>query len=130
MSRLIVVDDDPGLCALVRDVLEEQGWEVLVQSEEETALPVLYGWRPDVLLLDLWLSGPGSGFEFLQRLLSDPILHPVSVIVCSADRRSLATHAAWFEEHHIPVVEKPFDLAELEDALTQAVRPEGQRAAG
>jgi two-component system alkaline phosphatase synthesis response regulator PhoP len=55
--RILVVDDDREIMRLVRIYLEQSGYEVLVAYDGETALSILRHEHPDLMLLDLMLSG-------------------------------------------------------------------------
>ncbi len=55
MSRVLVVDDDPGIVKLVRAYLEQAGYQVLVAHDGKAALHVARHDKPDLVVLDLML---------------------------------------------------------------------------
>lgn len=66
-QHIVVVDDDPGLRRIIRDVLEEDGFRVTAVGDGEALLSLLPGHHPDLVILDLILPGV-QGLEVLRRL--------------------------------------------------------------
>ena len=111
MARILVVDDEPTVRALVRDVLEEEGHEVLLAEDGFAGLRMAEAHRPDCVVLDVMMPGI-DGHVVLQRLrASDGGLDlPVVMLTAAADDE----HAwrAWTEgvDYFLP---KPFEPVEL-----------------
>ena len=57
MKRILVVEDESRIARLVRDYLEDAGFEVLVAGDGEVALASARRSRPDLVVLDLGLPG-------------------------------------------------------------------------
>jgi two-component system alkaline phosphatase synthesis response regulator PhoP len=55
MSKVLVVDDDPGIVKLVRAYLEQVGYEVAVAYDGKKAMQIARNDRPDLVILDLML---------------------------------------------------------------------------
>ncbi|HEM62373.1 MAG TPA: response regulator transcription factor [Chloroflexi bacterium] len=55
MSRVLVVDDDPGIVKLVRAYLEQAGFGVLTAHDGKKALQIARNDKPDLVILDLML---------------------------------------------------------------------------
>src|SRR5262245_29369616 len=67
MTRLLMLEDDAGLRASLRMVLEDEGYQVVEAAGAERALEVVAD--PvglDLMLVDLMLGGM-DGFSFIQR---------------------------------------------------------------
>ena len=56
-SRVLVVDDEPGLVRALAINLRSSGWEVATAPDGAHALNLAATWHPDVVLLDLGLPG-------------------------------------------------------------------------
>ncbi|OUS14149.1 hypothetical protein A9Q89_01395 [Gammaproteobacteria bacterium 53_120_T64] len=56
-ETIVVVDDEPGLLELARDVLSQQGYRVLCGSNASEALDLLHGTRVDLLISDVIMPG-------------------------------------------------------------------------
>jgi DNA-binding response OmpR family regulator len=75
-TRILVVEDDARLAALIRDYLQQQGFEVFIEARGDTAPPRILAERPDLLILDLMLPGR-DGLSVCQQIRADytgPIL--------------------------------------------------------
>lgn len=112
-KRILVVDDDPEVRALLIDYLHDKGFEALAVESGETALDRLSSLRPHLILLDILMPGL-SGVETLQRLKALAPDTPVVIISGIGElktaRRTLALGATDY-------VTKPFDFAYLDCVL-------------
>lgn len=70
MPRLLVVDDDPKLLAMLRRTLIYEGFQVATAADGEQALAELRTQRPDVLVLD-WMMPRMDGVTLLRRLRAE-----------------------------------------------------------
>ena len=73
MKKLLLVEDDQFLSALLNNRLQKEGFEVRLAATGEDALVTLKSWKPDLILLDLILPGK-SGFEVMEEIRQDPAL--------------------------------------------------------
>jgi DNA-binding response OmpR family regulator len=55
MSKILVVDDDPGIVKVVRAYLEQAGFQVLVAYDGKKAMHIARHDKPDLVVLDLML---------------------------------------------------------------------------
>jgi two-component system nitrogen regulation response regulator NtrX len=55
MSEILVVDDEPGIRDLLREILEEEGFEVRLAENGEQARAALLQKVPNLVLLDIWM---------------------------------------------------------------------------
>jgi DNA-binding NtrC family response regulator len=55
MSEILVVDDEPGIRDLLREILEEEGYEVRLAENGEQARAARQEKAPDLVLLDIWM---------------------------------------------------------------------------
>jgi len=51
--RVLIADDDPGVCDILNRFLREGGFEVSTASDGELALAAIETFAPDIVLLDL-----------------------------------------------------------------------------
>jgi DNA-binding response OmpR family regulator len=64
--NILLIDDDKGLCILLRDFLQIQGYAVTVAHDGEAGLSKLDAGRFDLIILDVNMPGMG-GVEFLKN---------------------------------------------------------------
>lgn len=55
MPEILVVDDEPGIRELMREILEEEGYEVRAAENGTAARAALDAKIPDLVLLDIWM---------------------------------------------------------------------------
>lgn len=84
---VLVVDDDPYIREALAEVLEDEGYPVVTAGDGEEALDRLgRSSPPSLILLDLRMPGM-SGWELRRRLLAEPRLAGIPVVLLSADSR-------------------------------------------
>jgi len=84
LVRLLVVDDDAGLVALMADALRDEGYEVTTARSGAEALDRLERAAPDLMLLDLKMRDMG-GPAVLRRLKTQDASIPFVVITGQGD---------------------------------------------
>ena len=103
-GRLLVIDDDPNVADLVRQLLEGEPYEIEAAADGAEGLEVVGRARPDVILLDLMMPRM-DGFAFLERLRRDPEAWRIPVIVLTA-RTLSAFEAGMLADRVHTVVQK------------------------
>ncbi len=78
-GNLLVVDDEPQILQVVAGILQDEGFEVLTAPDGETALKMVAGAAPDLVLLDIALPGL-DGLEVLNELKRQYPFLPVIMI--------------------------------------------------
>ncbi len=108
--RLLLVDDDAGLRALVRTTFEVVDLEVDEAENAREARRLIRTRRPDVIVLDVLMPGE-SGLELCRSLKDDPETSSIPIVLLSgSDGGSLvAADAAGADAY----VRKPFSPLEL-----------------
>jgi len=116
-ARILVVDDEPRMVDLIREVLDLlPGCEVLVEHDGEGALQrlrrqITTGQTVDAVLLDIMMPGE-DGFRTLEKLKADPDLRPIPVILITG-LDSVSAKARGLEMGADDYITKPFDPQEL-----------------
>ena len=82
-SRILVVEDEPDIAALVAYQLAHAGYQVRTASDGQEALRVLESDPPDLIVLDLMLPGT-SGTDVLRTLKSRTETAGTPVIILTA----------------------------------------------
>ena len=84
-ERVLVVDDEPDIVALVAYHLAKAGYRVTTAATGADALSAARAERPVLVVLDLMLPGL-SGFEVLEQLRSDEATKQIAVLMLTARR--------------------------------------------
>jgi len=82
-TRLLVIDDQPFFTTMLRNVLEQQGFQVTSAENGPQGLEQARKLRPDGILLDIEMPQM-DGFEVCKKLKSDPELKAIPVIILTA----------------------------------------------
>jgi DNA-binding response OmpR family regulator len=91
--RVMIVEDEPNIVESLSFVFSREGWQVTAALDGDTAIELLLGEPPDVLVLDVMLP-PHSGFEVLKRVRKEPGLRDLPVIVLTAKGQEKDRHTA------------------------------------
>jgi DNA-binding response OmpR family regulator len=113
MTRIVVVNDDTVFLEMMAAVLQEQQYDVHICREADQAFERLRSDPPDLIILDIRMETPESGWNLLELLTLDRLTHRVPIVVCSAAIQDLRAHEQWLNDHGIQVLPKPFDIDEL-----------------
>jgi two-component system nitrogen regulation response regulator GlnG len=87
-GTLLVVDDDPINCRLMRAIFEKEGWRVVAVGDGQAGIDGAAAERPDLVLLDLQLPG-ADGIEILKVLKSAHPSVPIVMLTASHDPRTV-----------------------------------------
>jgi CheY-like chemotaxis protein len=79
-AKVLVIDDQPFFITMLRNVLEQQGYQVLAAGSGPLGLAEARKQAPDVILLDIEMPGM-DGFQVCQTLKQDPALKSIPVII-------------------------------------------------
>lgn len=106
MTRLLIVDDEPGVLNALRRQLERHGFEIVVALDARSAFAALEPFEPEVVLSDVKMPGT-PGTELLDDMrLFRPQLHGVLMSGMTLPRTT-----------DYPVVAKPWTEVSLLQAL-------------
>ena len=83
MKKLLIVDDEAGVRALVRMTLDSGVYEIFEASEGFRALDLAREHRPDLVLLDVMLPDV-SGMDVCRKIKDDPDLASTTVVMLTA----------------------------------------------
>src|SRR3989441_282163 len=112
--RVLVVEDDPLLCDVLRDFLRELGHEPVVTHCAEDAITSMGLELPDAVLLDIYLPGI-SGLDFLQLQTTRESRIPI-VAISGMAAESQARECVQLGA--VDFLPKPVELERLREVLT------------
>jgi DNA-binding response OmpR family regulator len=107
-KKILVADDDPGILEAIQIMLEDEGYDVMVTVNGETVAKI-FEQEPDLLLLDIWMSGQ-SGEDICKALKASESTKHIPIIMISANRDTEAIAKSAGADDFIT---KPFDIDNL-----------------
>ncbi|MHC4472775.1 MAG: sigma-54-dependent transcriptional regulator [Planctomycetota bacterium] len=117
MARILVIDDEPGICRAFEKYFGQEGHLVRVSSRAETGLTLATAFEPDVVILDVRLPGM-DGLEALKRLKSKDPDVPVVVVTAYG---TMETAVEAMQRGAYDYILKPLDLAKTSEVLERAI---------
>jgi len=109
MGKVLVVDDDKDILTVVKILLTNKGFSVDVTDKWEKTFEKIETFNPDVILLDIALSGQ-DGREICKRLKAAESTKHISVVLFSANHNMIQSVAECKANDFIA---KPFETEDL-----------------
>ena len=109
MTKVLVVEDDPGILRTVADNLRFERYDVVTAGDGETAYALQQREQPDLIVLDLMLPRM-SGLEFCRKLRSEDVQVPVLMLTARGEE---ADRVRGLDLGGDDYVTKPFSVSEL-----------------
>jgi DNA-binding NarL/FixJ family response regulator len=110
-SKVLLVDDEPGLLEAVQAYLEDSGLEVNVASNAQEGWEKLEQSPPDLVISDIMMPQV-DGYQFLQQIREDPRYKTLPVVFLTA-RGMTGDRIAGYQAGIDAYISKPFDPEEL-----------------
>jgi DNA-binding response OmpR family regulator len=110
-TEILIVDDEPSIVVPIQFLMEQQGYIVMVAENGESALDIIYKYKPDLILLDIMLPRI-DGYEVCEIVRLDPRYRDIKIIFITAKGREveIAKGLALGADAYIT---KPFSNTEL-----------------
>mgnify|MGYP001024855749 CR=1 FL=1 len=110
-EKILVVDDEPDLVELVKDVLERNDYSVISAGNADLAIKKVRQSKPDLIILDLNLPGIG-GIEVCRILKRDKKTSSIPIIMLTV-KSTETDKIAGLEAGADDYMTKPFSTGEL-----------------
>lgn len=110
MPRIYVIDDDKDLLKVVKSLLHKRGFDVTTFIDWEAAHKLMKQFEPQLILLDVFLSGI-DGLDVCQKLKASPYTKHIPILLFSAFPRIAET--AVHEYGADDFIAKPFEVGDL-----------------
>lgn len=124
-TRILVVDDEEDICAILKFNLSREGYEVVTANSAEEALTLDIA-SFDLLLLDVMMGGM-SGFELTGKLKTDPKTGGVPVIFITA-RDTEDDAVEGLDLGADDYISKPFSIREVISRVKAVLRRTATKA--
>lgn len=111
-GRIFIMDDDASLVQLLRIALESRGYDVEASASVEGLKSNVVRFRPDVLLMDVYLGTGKNGLELLEEIKKERDTKHVPVIIMTGFPSSASAVQA-IRSQAADYFEKPLDFDRL-----------------
>jgi DNA-binding response OmpR family regulator len=126
-ARVLVVDDEPAIRALIAKIVERAGFPVDIARDGEEAIQMLAAETYDVLVIDLMMPNV-DGYDVVNHLRDNGGPRPAIIVITAGDSSAIRQLDGSIVHS---VVRKPFDidvLADLIGAAAQTMEKEREKA--
>jgi len=120
MTTILVVEDDDSVSELVKIVLEEEGYEILIAPNAERAKTIIAERNPLLAIIDIILPGQGG----MDLILDIHATSPDLAIILTSGKIDMTKSTFKVLAHQFGVVSilpKPFTVEELLSTVTEAL---------
>jgi two-component system alkaline phosphatase synthesis response regulator PhoP len=83
-GKVLIIDDDPDLCAALQAALKADGFVVRCASHGSLGLSMMREDRPDLVFLDIIMRMPVEGVWVSKEIAADPELRKVPVVMLTS----------------------------------------------
>ena len=108
-KKVLVVDDDPDIVLAITVILEDEGYRVVATEKNDYLQSLLDGEPPDLILLDMLLSGL-DGRDIARHLKKDETTRHIPILMLSAHPNARKDAEAAGADDFLA---KPFEMDEL-----------------
>jgi two-component system phosphate regulon response regulator PhoB len=120
---ILIVDDEPYILRILSFKLRRAGYSTLEAVSAEQARGLLEEHTVDLMLLDVALATPTTGFELAEQLRQNPRTAGLPIVMLTA--RDLASDVLRGRQvGALGYVTKPFSIDELLDRVRAILEPE------
>jgi CheY-like chemotaxis protein len=119
---IAVVEASPSLRELFREILESEGYSVVLYETGQDAAASVALTRPSLVLLDGWLGTREEARELYDLVTSGPCDIRVPLVVLAESVNSVAAEPSPYARA-AAVLGKPFDIEELLSVVKRAMCP-------
>jgi DNA-binding response OmpR family regulator len=113
LPRLLVIDDEPGICLAVSLLLQDLFAVVTAETAKEGLARLSESYA--LILLDLRMPGV-NGYDLLDSVRQKASSTPIAILSATGDRR---THDEVLQRGAVALIEKPFSRQELVTRIRQ-----------
>ena len=123
-KRIVVINDTKEILELFQAILGDgMGHDVVLMTYAPDELSRITAEKPDLVIVDFILGDHETfGWQLLQKLRMNAATADIPIIACTAAVRQVRESEAYLMDQGIEVILKPFTVAQLELAVTNALK--------
>lgn len=120
-KKILVVDDEESLLALLDAILDKEGYSVITASNGQDALQILDKQKPDLAILDMMMPGM-SGREVCEKIRANPKTKDMKVIFLTVAKFSETGKDILSKMKVSDYITKPFENEDLVKRVKKALK--------
>ena len=105
-AQVLIVDDEEGIRESLSQIIEDDGYETVAVSSGEDAVKAVQETLPDLVLLDIWMSGI-DGIQTLQQIKA---MHPDLPVIMISGHANIESAIKATKMGAYDLLEKPLSL--------------------
>lgn len=121
-ARILVINDTQEILELFRDILEDEGYEVILYSFAITDMDEIERIKPDLIIADYLFGGESTGWQLIQKLKMRRATATIPLVVCTAATLQVREIEGYLQAQGIALVPKPFDIDDLLSAVRRGLQ--------
>ncbi len=108
-TTMMIVDDEEGIRTSLSGIFEDEGFDVVSAASGEDAVRLAKGMVPDIVILDVWLSGI-DGIQTMTQLLE---MHPALPVVIISGHANIELAVKATRMGAYDILEKPLSMEKV-----------------
>lgn len=121
-QKILIVDDDPNICELLRMYLNKDGFDTAIASDGEQAIDLVLKYKPDLILLDIMMPRL-DGWQVCREVRKTS---EVPIIMLTA-KGEIFDKILGLELGADDYISKPFDTKEVLARIKAVLRRSGEK---
>jgi len=113
-KRILIIDDNKDLLTMLTAMLKTKGYNIVVSETAENIIPFIKETKPDIIMMDMLLSG-SDGREVCRQIKADESIASIPLMMLSAYPQAVSD---CLQAGADAFIEKPFDMKVLLYKLT------------
>lgn len=122
--KILVIDDESAICGVLSASLKDEGYVVDVAADGQQGLEKLNQFRPDIVLLDIWMPGDLDGLEVLRRAKPN---FPATQFIMMSGHGTIETAVKAVKLGAWDFVEKPLSIDKISILISNILSFQNER---
>ena len=118
-KKILVVDDDPAINKLLKNLLSGKGYKIIVAENGGEAIDLVKAHRPDLIVLDILLPEI-NGYDICRSLKFDSPYKDIPIVLLTVRDREIDPRIG--QMMGIDYVQKPFNSEEFLAKIVQVLK--------
>ncbi|MEO8246782.1 MAG: response regulator [Chloroflexota bacterium] len=120
---VLVINDDPALLDVYEDLLTSMGHRPVTKATVASGSETVREVNAEALVVDLQQPDEDEyGIRIIEELRDDAEMIAFPIVLCTGASVFIEPTLRRLEQLNVPIVFKPFNITDLENALTTVLR--------